>query len=169
MNVRKLSHLIALLTLSLVIFVSCSERSSATKDTRDEIPRSGSFLWVGSSVIYDTIAAKKPVSMMIVSTPWCQWCDTLHEKTLRDSTVMGMIDAWFNACIIDADSDSLIVVGDSLVSCHVASHDVFKVKGYPMTIFFNHNGAISVPCLGYYGPEQYADILYGAYDALKDK
>jgi thioredoxin-related protein len=169
MNSCRLPFGLALALLLLVCCLGCSEKSTATKDEVSDLPRAGSFSWVSSAVIYDTVSTKKPVSMMIVSTPWCLWCDTLHEKTLRDSTVMGMIDAWFNACIIDADSDSMIVIGDSLISCYNASRKVFKVPGYPTTIFFNHNASKTISCPGYLSAGAYADLLYRAYDSLKAK
>jgi thioredoxin-related protein len=155
--------------LLLPLCVGCTERSTATKDTRNDLPRSGGFSWVSTAVIYDTVSAKKPVSMMIIRRPGCIWCDTLENNTLRDSTVMGMIDTWFNACLIDGYSDSLIVVGDSLITCRAASREVFHVEGYPTTIFFNYNGTKSVSHLGYHRPDQYADLLYQAYNSLKAK
>jgi thioredoxin-related protein len=154
---------------ALWLWTGCSEKSTATKNEVGDIPRAGSFSWVSSAVIFDTSSQKKPVSMLIVSTSWCHWCDSLHHYTLRDSTVMGMIDSWFNACIIDADSDSLIIVGDSLISCYDASRDVFSVKGYPTTIFFNCDASKSVSCPGYLRAGAYADLLYRAYDSLKAK
>ncbi len=165
---------LAMTILLLLCCFGCSERSTATKDTRDELPRdefprAGSFSWVSTAAIYDTASAKKPVSMMVVSAPWCGWCKLLESKAFHDSTVMGMIDQWFNACIIDGDSDSLIVVGDSTMSCYKAVRDVFHVPGYPTTIFFNHDATKSVSCPGYYEPDQYANLLYQAYNSLKDK
>jgi thioredoxin-related protein len=153
----------------LLCFLGCSEHSTALKDEIDDLPKAGSFSWVSSAVIYDTDAAKKPVSMIIIRRPGCVPCDSLERWTLRDSTVMGMIDTWFNACHIDAWSDSLIVVGDSLISCRKAAKDVFHVGGYPTTIFFNSNARTAITILGFYEPGQYADILYRTYNALKDK
>jgi thioredoxin-related protein len=169
MNAYRSLYCLALLALLLAFCAGCTERSTATKNDVSDLPRSGGFSWVSTAAIYDTSSQKKPVSMLIISTKWCNWCDSLHENTLKDSTVMGMIDAWFNACIIDADSDSLIVVGDSLISCHDAAREVFNVKGYPTTIFFNYNASKSVPWPGYLRAGPYADLLYRAYNSLKAK
>jgi thioredoxin-related protein len=165
---RSIQGLVLSFLLLLCCF-ACSERSTALKDEVVDLPRAGSFSWVSTAVIYDTSSAKKPVSLMIIRRPGCIWCDTLENKTLRDSTVMGMIDTWFNACLIDGYSDSLIIVGDSLISCRDASSKVFHVAGYPTTIFFNYDGTESIRCLGYNGPGAYADLLYRAYDSLKAK
>jgi thioredoxin-related protein len=167
MNAYKSSYCLALLALLLAFCAGCTERSTATKDEVDDLPRAGSFSWVSTAAIYDTVSAKKPVSMMVVGASWCGWCKLLKSKALRDSTVMGMIDQWFNACIIDGDSDSMIVVGDSIMSCYKAVREVFRVPGYPTTIFFNHNATKSVSCPGYYEPDQYANLLYRAYNSLK--
>jgi thioredoxin-related protein len=167
MNSYRAFYRLLLPGLLLLCCFACSERSTALKDEVVDLPRAGSFSWVSTAVIYDKTSAKKPVSMMVVGASWCGWCKLLERKALRDSTVMGMIDQWFNACIIDGDSDSLIVVGDSTMSCYEAVRRVFHVPGYPTTIFFNHNATKSVTCAGYYEPAQYADLLYRAYNSLK--
>jgi hypothetical protein len=65
MNAYKSSYCYALLALLLAFCVGCTERSTAQKDETSEFPRAGSFYWVSSAVIYDTVLAKKPVSLLI--------------------------------------------------------------------------------------------------------
>ena len=93
----------------------------------------------------------------------------MEATTLRDSTVMGMINEWFNACIIDAESDSLIVVGDSAIDCYTATRDIYHVAGYPTTIFFNHDGTRSQTIKGYYDRDSYIRVLYRMYLVFKDE
>ncbi len=160
MNSYSSPYGLALAFLLLLCCLGCSTHSTAQKNEIDDLPRAGSFSWVSTAAIYDTISAKKPVSVMIVGASWCGWCKLLKSKALRDSTVMGMLDQWFNACIIDGNSDSMIVVGDSTMSCYAAVREVFHVGGYPTTIFFNHKATKSVSYPGYYEPDQYANLLY---------
>jgi thioredoxin-related protein len=81
---------------------------------------------------------------------------------------MGMIDTWFNACYIDASSDSLVVVWGSLMSCRAASEQ-YHVRSYPTTIAFNYNGRQRILFEGYYDPGRYADRLCLAYYSFKAK
>ncbi len=144
----------------LALCVGCTERSIATKDEIGELPRAGSISWVSSAAIYGAVPDKKPVTMLIVMASTCASCDSLRLVTLKDSLVMGMINAWYNACIIDADADSLIVVGDSTISCSTAAREVFHASNYPTIIFFNFDGTRTTRTWGYDGPDMYADMLY---------
>lgn len=158
----------ALLTI-ILLPLGCADRSTAVKDELRDIPRAGSFTWVSTSVIYSGIVPKKPASLLVITKSACPWCDSLEQWTLKDSTVMGMINAWFNPAIINADSDSLIVIGDSLVSCSAAAKDVFRVHGYPTTIFFDHRGVKYSWVESYIEPEPFADHLYQVYNNVKDR
>ncbi len=149
--------------------LSCNERSVAVRGEIPNYPKAGSFAWVNSSVIYDTAIVKKPVSLIVFTAFPNEYCDSLLNKSLRDSTVMGIIDKWYNACIIDGHSDSLISVRDTLVPCRYAARYIFEVSAYPITLVLDRNGNVYDRLPGYIWPEAYAAVLYQDYLDLKDQ
>jgi hypothetical protein len=160
MNSYKSPYCLVFLVLLLTLGTGCTERSTATKNEIGDLPRAGYISWVSSAAIHGSMPDKKPVTMLIIMASSCASCDSLRLVTLRDSLVMGMINAWYNPCIFDADSDSLIVVADTSISCYAAARKVFNASNYPTIIFFNLDGTRTVRTWGFYGPGRFVDILY---------
>lgn len=164
-RLRFCSALAALVTLS-VGMVGCGDDTVAPEYQYGIAPLADTIHWQSTSVIW-TGANEKTASILIVGADWCGWCRKLREETLTDHSVMGLVEKYFAACIIDGDSDSLITVGDSTMSCHDAVRAVFGVRGYPTTIFFDNDGSELQRVPGYYDAENYANLLWRAVERAR--
>ena len=147
--------------LFVIVSLSCSDKTNEPSHNFDVYPVAGSFQWHDLSVVWDSSAAKKPYSALFICASWCGWCRLLEENTLTDSTVMGLLDTYFNTCIIDGDSDSLVNYCDTMLTCVDFRKDVLDVHAFPTTIFYDRAGKEIGKFAGYYEPKSFANLLWG--------
>ncbi len=150
-------YLVLMLLLVLAV-IGCSKKStqSTTPPVDFEVIR-----WVGTEVLYSDAEAdgKKDVSLLFVLVSWCGHCNHLKSETLKDSTVITTLNSRFNCAQIDGDSDSLVVHGDSTVTCREMRSTIYGVSGYPTIVVLDRSGIETTRILGYKSPEQFVAIL----------
>ncbi len=142
------------------IIAGCGDDTIAPEYEFGIAPLADTIHWQSTAVIWAERASEKTASMLIVGADWCGWCRKLEDETLRDRSVMGLLDKYFHACIIDGDSDSLITVDGSEMSCRTATRTVLNVTGYPTVIFYDNDGRFLAKQGGFKPPQQFADMLW---------
>lgn len=152
----------AVIALVVTGLWSCSSKNPAT--STEEPGNYTELNWVGTSVVYQDAPGKRDVSIIFVMADWCGWCTRLKNEALSDSTVIQMLGESYNIVYLNPDMDSLVVCGDSTVTCRVMSRNVLDVRGYPTMIFFRRNGEVLGPAPGYKTTAAMIDML----ERLKD-
>ncbi len=163
MTIRKWLNcmgLLAALAVGAVTVAGCGDETVAPEYEYGTAPLADTIHWQSTAVIWAERAGEKTASMLIVGADWCGWCRKLEDETLRDRSVMGLLEKYFNACIIDGDSDSLITVQGSTMSCYTATRTVLNVTGYPTVIFYDNDGSYLGKSAGFKMPQQFADLLW---------
>lgn len=152
--------LLACLAFGMLLTAQCSEKTVAPEYVYGEHPLANSISWRSTGVIWDTTTGKRFVSILIIATDWCGWCRKLKAETLTDRSVCGLLEKYFNSCIIDAEEDSLIIVSDTTMSCRDATDQYFRIHGYPTTIFFDRRGNELGRAPGFLDGASFADLLW---------
>jgi thioredoxin-related protein len=109
--------------------------------------------------VYHEAPGKKDISIIFVLADWCGWCKRLKSETLADTSVIRLLCESYNIVNLNPDEDSLVVCGDSTVSCRMMAREVLGVRGFPTMVFFNHAGDIIGPIVGYKPAATFIDIL----------
>jgi len=136
---------------------SCSGKSPAGPEEQP-----GTFTelnWVGTSVVYHEADGKRDVSIIFVLADWCGWCKRLKTESLADTTVIRILGESYNIVYLNPDADSLVVCGDSTVTCHVMTSEVLNVRGFPTLVFLDRDGDIIGPAPGYRSVDSMIDLL----------
>jgi len=153
--------------LVLVVIVVTGLWSCSGKSPVSSIEEPGDYTelnWVGTSVVYQDAPGKRDISIIFVMADWCGWCTRMKKEALSDTTVIQMLGESYNIVYLNPDMDSLVVCGDSTVTCRVMARNVLDVRGYPTMIFFSRDGNVLGPAPGYRTTAAMIDIL----ERLKD-
>ena len=150
--------LIAVIAISAILALNCSE-DTITPPQPVKYPTADSMQWSSIEVIWNSDSTKNPYSLLVFGATWCSWCHKLMNTTFADSEVMGLVNEYFNACVIDIDQESLLVVNGDTITCQ-ATANRYGIISVPTTIFFDREGNKLVKLPGYYAPDAFADILW---------
>lgn len=143
------------LLILLLLPVGCSKSDSPTNTVKGIAEP---INWTGSEKIYADFEGKKEYSMLMFYTDWCSYCRKMDEITFADPTVAGMINQYFNAVRINAESDSLVVYMDTTAT-GIEMRSIYEVGGYPTICFFDINGNLIARGLGYSSPSDFTRVL----------
>ncbi|MFH1686415.1 MAG: thioredoxin family protein [bacterium] len=127
--------------------------------SRDYIESTEEISWVSTEVVHAPDTVGHDLSMIVFSTSWCGWCRKLEQWTFTDSEVVAIVGESFNAIQIDADSYESVPYGDSTMTCHDLSRDVFGVSAFPTICFVSRGGDLVRKVVGYNQWDAYAAIL----------
>lgn len=150
--------------LGMILLLSLAACGGDKSVSSDDPPVYTELQWVGTEVVYRDTPGKKDVSIVFVLADWCGWCRRLKQETLADTTVIRMLGMWYNIVNLNPDLDTMVVCGDSMVTCRQMARDVFDVGGVPTMVFLQRNGTIIGPMVGYRDAAQFA----GELERLRD-
>ena len=151
--------LLAVFAITILFLTNCGEVTIAPPNEPVVYPLADSMQWSSIEAIWQTAETKNPYSLLVFGATWCGWCHKLMDTTFTDKSVMGLVGKYFNACAIDVDQDSLLIIEGDTITCH-ATADRYGIRSVPMTLFFDRNGNLVAKAPGYYAPKSYADLLW---------
>lgn len=146
-----------LITAIAAVGISACDRSTPQEPV--EQPVYSELDWVGTDVIYSATAEKRDVSIVFFMAEWCGWCKRLKKESLADSTVIQILGESYNVAWINPDADSMVVCGDSTVTCRQMTNDAFGVRGFPTIAFCNRSGDLIGLAPGYKPVADFVDLL----------
>lgn len=151
--------LIAVLAITAILTVNCSEDTITPSPQPVKYPTADSMQWSSIEIIWKSDTTKNPFSLLVFGATWCGWCHRLMNTSFADSEVMGLVNEYFNACVIDIDQESLLVVNGDTITCQ-ATADRYGIKAVPTVAFFDRDGNLLAKAMGYLGPDAFADVLW---------
>jgi len=76
-----------------------------------------------------------------VYTDWCHWCKKLDAEAYSDDGVKQVISDNFILVKLNAESSSMVTYNGKEMKCSDLAA-LFKVRGYPTTVFLQPDGSI---------------------------
>ena len=149
-------------TLSGIIPTCSKESHNAPSQPRPSAR--DSVHWTGTAAVYDTSIIKNDRSVIFFLASWCGWCNKLKNETLKDSTVIRILNESFNAVAIDPDADTQVVYFDTTVSARDLCNDIYSVHAFPTIYFFDRAGTAISSTAGYRDASTFANQLIAIRD-----
>lgn len=95
-------------------------------------------------------AKKEPKKIFIdVYTDWCGWCKKMDKTTLKDPKITSYLNEKFYAVKLNAESDKLVTFQGKEMTERQLSREVFKISGYPSTVYLEADQKIIQPIPGF--------------------
>lgn len=170
------------LYISLALaFFACSNRNTARNqvDPTAEASTSGAYTLSSQEaedhkkgkekdeikwLTYDEavkLSKKKPKKIFIdVYTDWCGWCKKMDKTTLKDPKIANYMNQKYYAVKLNAESDKMITFQGKEMTERDLSAKVFKITGYPCTVYLETDEKIIQPIPGYMDVETLDKILH---------
>jgi thioredoxin-related protein len=93
-----------------------------------------------------------------VYTDWCAWCKKLEREVYTDVRIGDVVNEYFYAVRLNAESDEEIIFNGRKISMRDLSQS-FGVKTYPGTVFIDSNGQTIGQQTGYMEVEVFEKLL----------
>ena len=108
----------AFFSLLVVLILGCSKPSDPNESdaNKTKFVNYTEIEWVSTSVIYDTTAAQKPLSILYFTDDVCSDGFLMEYNTFLDSSVIVAINSSYNIARISTANDSLIQFQDTLMT-----------------------------------------------------
>lgn len=105
-------------------------------------------------------AAKKEKKMLVIDfyTDWCHWCKVMDEETYGNEEVVEFAGKNTIMAKIDAETNEKFKFRDAQYSGRELSM-MLGVRGFPATVFFDHNGELITSVSGFIPAENFLMIL----------
>lgn len=124
------------LSILFLIFSSCSAEGDAAEKGAPE--RDYSF-WVTLEDAQRQAADEGKYVLLDVYTEWCGFCRRMNRETYADKSVQDVIDRYFYAVRIDAESQQKVSFQNETYSMEELAQ-AFGVASFPTTIFISPTG-----------------------------
>jgi thioredoxin-related protein len=96
------------------------------------------------------LSKKKPKKIFIdVYTDWCGWCKKMDKTTFQDPKIMEYMNSKYYAVKLDAESDKAVAFQGKMMTEKQMAASVFKITGYPSTVYLEPDEKIIQPVPGY--------------------
>jgi len=104
---------------------------------------------------------KKPKKIFIdVYTDWCGWCKKMDKSTMKDPKIADYMNKKFYAVKLNAESDKMLTFQNKQISERELAGRVFKITGYPTTVYLESNEKIIQPIPGFMDVANLDKILH---------
>ena len=102
---------------------------------------------------------KKKKVFIDVYTDWCGWCKVMDKKTFSDPKIAEYINKNYYAVKLDAESQTELLYKGQKISESQLAGQVFKVTGYPTTLYLDENFDLLSPMSGYLELPMFTKII----------
>lgn len=93
---------------------------------------------------------KKPKKIFIdVYTDWCGWCKKMDKTTFEDAKIATYVNKKYYAVKLNAESSKIITFQGKQMTERELSTKVFKITGYPCTVYLDTDEKLIQPIPGY--------------------
>ena len=141
---------------------------TTTTESKADVP-SGEVKWMSYN---DAVKAakKEPKKIFVdVYTDWCGWCKKMDKTTLKDPLITGYLAENYYTVKLNAESDKTVTFQGKEMTERELARDVFKISGYPSTVYLEADQKIIQPIPGYMDVKTLDKILhYIGEDHYKD-
>jgi thioredoxin-related protein len=96
------------------------------------------------------LSKKKPKKIFIdVYTDWCGWCKKMDKTTFLDPKIMEYMNSKYYAVKLNAESNNPVSFQGKMMTESQLAGSVFKITGYPSTVYLESDEKIIQPVPGY--------------------
>lgn len=134
--------------------------SNETEPKDDGSKKSDEIKWMSYE---DAVKASKknPKKIFLdVYTDWCGWCKKMDKSTLKDPKITSYMNKKYYAVKLDAESDKNIVYMGKKISEKELAGKVFRITGYPTTVYLESNEKLIQPIPGFLSVPDMDKILH---------
>ncbi len=151
----------AFLLILAVLLQSCSNPSESNSDGADKsnFANYTEIEWVSTSLFYDTLAQKNPLSIIYFTDDVCSDGILMENNTFKDSAVIVALNSFFNTARISTYNDSLIQFQDSLITGNKFFKN-YNLVGVPsLLVLDSENRYFGRIQAGYYSADSLLTLL----------
>ncbi|MDX2195959.1 MAG: DUF255 domain-containing protein [Cytophagales bacterium] len=119
----------------------------------------GEIKWLTFEQMLQQSQSNRRKVVIDVYTDWCGWCKRMDATTFRDKNVVDYVNKKYYAVKLDAESSKIFKMGDKEISERQLAGEIFKVTGYPTTVYLDENLNVLTPVSGYLDVPMFHKIL----------
>lgn len=151
-----------ILYLSLIFtFLSCTNKNATTSTEDSQVTASllaepmevkkekDEILWISYEEAVKQAKKKKKKIFIDVYTDWCGWCKKMDKTTFKDPGIAAYMNKHYYSVKLNAESDKTITFQGKEMTERDLSSKVFRITGFPSTVYLEGDEKIIQPVPGY--------------------